>query len=96
MGEVDPVSHSEEVRTILTIIRLYEDDEVCDSPILVAESGFNRAEVDEVLEYLWLEDRIECRAMRAGDGSEVLTGIRRVLKGRERRWGELGLYQGPR
>ena len=43
---------------LLRIIELYEDDEVCDSPILVIESGFNRTEVDDVLKYLWLVDRI--------------------------------------
>ena len=84
----------EDIMTILTINSLYEDDEVCDSPILVVESGFDRAEVDAVLEYLWREDRIECRRMRSGDGSEMLTGIRRVLEGRERRWGGWGRYRG--
>jgi len=76
-----------DVMTVLTIIELYEDDEVCDSPILVVETGFDRTEVDEILDYLWRADRIECRRMTADDGSEMLTGIRRVLEGRERRWG---------
>ena len=76
--------------TILTIIALYEDDEVGDSPILVVESGFDRAEVGEVLDYIWRADRIECRRMKSADGSEMLTGIRRVIEGRKRRWGSGG------
>ena len=76
--------------TVLTIIELYEDDEVCDSPILVVETGFDRTEVDEILDYLWRADRIECRRMTAADGGEMLTGIRRVLEGRERRRGSGG------
>ena len=39
----------EDIKTILTVTSLYEDhDEVCDSPILEVESGFDRAEVDAV------------------------------------------------
>ena len=53
----------------------------------MVETGLDRAIVDGVLVYLWREDRIECRAMRSGDGREILMGIRRVLEGRERRWG---------
>ena len=96
MGDANLVPYPEAIKTILAIISLYEDDEVCDSPILVVESGFDRAEVDEVLDYLWQEDRIECRRMRSADGSEMLTGIRRALEGRERRWGEWGRYRGSR
>ena len=50
-----------DVMKVLTVIEMYEDDEVCDSPILVVETGFDRAEVDEILDYLWRADRIECR-----------------------------------
>ena len=56
MGDVDPVLDPEDIKTILRIIEWYEDDEVCDSPILVVESGFDQTEVNEVLEYLWRED----------------------------------------
>jgi hypothetical protein len=88
------VPNSEKISDILTIIQVYEDDdEVCDSPLLVAESGLDREEVDAVLEYLWREDRIECRRMRAVDGNQMLTGIRRVVEGRKRRWGQFGRYQ---
>jgi hypothetical protein len=86
-----PLDHF--ITSILRKIHLSEDDEVCNSPILVVETGFDRTEVDVVLEYLWQADRIECRRMTAADGSEMLTGIRRVLEGRERRWGDWGRYQ---
>lgn len=82
-----------DVMTVPTTIELYEDEEICDSPILVVETGFDRAEVDVVLQYLWRDDRIECRRMTATEGSEMLTGVRRVLESRERRWGEFGGYQ---
>ena len=88
-SELDP----EDVTDVLRVIELYEDDEVCDSPIIVVEIGLDRATVDEVLDYLWRADRIECRVMRA-DGESMLTGIRRVVEGRERRWGEWGRYRG--
>lgn len=90
MDDVDLVPDPEGVMTILTIISPYEDDEVCDSPILVVESGFDRTEVDEVLDYRWREDRIECRSTRAGDGSEMLatepTTRFRSGSGHERLW----------
>jgi hypothetical protein len=89
--DADPVPDPEDIMTVFTIIGLYEDDEVCDSAILVVETGFDRTEVGVVLDYLWREDRIECRLMRAGN-EEMLTGIRRVLPGRERRWGKWGHY----
>lgn len=75
---------------ILRTIELYEDDEVCDSPIIGLETGLDRAEVDEVLQYLRRADRIECRAMKASDGSEILTGISSEGKRAAlREWGAL-------
>ncbi len=98
MGSVESVAESEldpeDVSDVLHVIESYEDDEVCDSPIIVVEIGLDRATVDRVLDYLWRADRIECRVMSA-DGKSMLTGIRRVVEGRERRWGEWGRYRGP-
>lgn len=71
---------SEDIMTILRVIELYEDDQICDAPILVVESGFDRWEVDEILDQLWREDQIECRAMTSGN-EPMLTGIRRVAIG---------------
>ena len=63
---------------------------MCDSPVIVVETNLDRATVDAILEDLWREDRIECRAMDDGEGHAILTGIRRVIDGRGRRWGEWG------
>ena len=41
-SELDP----EDVTDVLRVIELYEDDEVCDSPIIVVEIGLDRATVD--------------------------------------------------
>jgi hypothetical protein len=89
-----PMPDPEDIKDVLRTIELYEDDMVCDSAIIVVETGFDRATVDEVLDYLWRVDRIECRAMGSDGGSEALVGIRRVLDCRERRWGQWGRYQG--
>lgn len=85
----DSELNPEDISDILTVIELYEDDEVCDSPIIVVETGLDQATVDEVLDYLWRAARIECRVMRS-EGESMLTGIRRVVVGRERRSGEWG------
>jgi len=71
---------------------LYEDDIVCEALIIVVETGLDRATVDEVLDYPWREDRIECRVMNLEGDGRGLTGIWRVLEGRERRWGDWGHY----
>lgn len=87
---------AEEMVTVLRVIELYEDGEVCDSPIIVVETGFDRATVDEVLDCPRREDRIECRSMRLGDGTDALTGIRRASEGRSRRWADFGRYRPQR
>jgi hypothetical protein len=56
----------------------------------------DRAEVDVILEDLWREDRNRgCWTMSVADGSEMLTGIRRVLEGRQWRWGSSGGVRVP-
>ena len=67
VGDPDHIRDHEDVTDILRTIELYEDDEDCedcDGPIIVVETGLDRAEVDEILQYLWRADRMECRSTR--------------------------------
>ncbi len=66
VSDADRVPDPEDIKTILRIIELYEDDEVCDSPIIVVESGSMGPKWIRTLEYLWREDLIECRRHDGG------------------------------
>ena len=89
----DPPPDPEGIKTILTTSRSTRTIRPATAQSLWSSPGFDRAEVDEILDYLWGEDRIECWRMRLADGSEMLTGIRRMLEGHERRWGESRRYR---
>ena len=83
----------EDVKDVLAIIGLYEDgDEDCNNTLIDDETGLSPGTVDEVLEYLWQEDRIE-GIMTLGGRNPSLDSIRRVLPDRERLWGDDGRYQ---
>jgi hypothetical protein len=84
------------LKTVLTVIGLYENaDIVCDNDLIDSETGFSPDEVDEVLDYLWRTDQIECRAVSVPDRNPFVVGIRRGVEGRERRRGHGVLPRGP-
>ena len=89
----DSVPYPQDIQDVLRTIELYEDDAVCDSEVIVVETGLERSTVDTVLDQLWREDRIECRAFGWGGYPPLMTGIRRVMPDRDRRWGEHGRYR---
>src|SRR5271170_7422091 len=78
----------ENVRLILTVIAAYEDEvDLCGSYVIDWESGLDPRIVDEVLDYLWAQDMVECRVGGTEGREPAVIDVRRVLVGRDRRWG---------
>ena len=52
----------QDVQIVLAVISEYEDENAtCSSYVLDWETGLDPATVDEVIDYLWTADMVECR-----------------------------------
>lgn len=93
MTDAEWVPRPEDVQNVLRTIELYEDrSEDCDNELVGVETGLDWATADTILGQLWRADRIECRAFGWTGYPPLMKDIRRVIPGRERRWGEHGRY----
>ena len=93
LSRVYDVVDPDAVKDVLAVIGLHEDsDQDCNNALIDHETGLPSEAVDEVLDYLWEQGRIEA-IMTLGGRNPSLDGIRRILPGRDRLWGDDGRYQ---
>jgi hypothetical protein len=84
----------EDVLAVLSTIAAYEeDDAACSSYVIDWETGLSPSTVDGVLDYLWLQDMIECKLWGDPGRRPAVADTRRVLRFRDRHWGPWGRYR---
>jgi hypothetical protein len=87
----------QDVQIVLAVISEYEDENAtCSSYVLDWETGLDPATVDEVIDYLWTEDMVECRVSSSQSRQPAASDVRRVMVDRERLWGPWGRYRPTR
>jgi hypothetical protein len=92
MSDPESAPASRDSVAVLGAIELHEDDDQrCGTEVIVAETGLDESVVNTVLSNLWQQDRIEClTAGWVGLPPVRFSAVRRVIPGRDRRWGERG------
>jgi hypothetical protein len=86
--------HPLEVRSVLAVIAAYEGtDQECSSFVIDWETGLAPSVVDDVLDYLWAEDMVECRVTGSPCRHPSVSDVRRVTDDGGRRWGPWGRYR---
>jgi hypothetical protein len=84
----------EAVQVVLSVISEYEDEPaVCSNYVVDWETGLDPATVDDVLEYLWMADMIECRPSTGHSRFPSAADMRRVRPDGQRLWGPWGRYR---
>ena len=84
----------QDVQIVLAVICEYEDENAtCSSDVLDWETGLDPATVDEVIDYLWTADMVECRVSSSLSRQPAASDVRRVMVDRERLWGPWGRYR---
>jgi hypothetical protein len=82
------------VHLVLSVISEYEDDAAaCSNYVVDWETGLDPSVVDDVLEYLWMADMIECRVSTGRSRVPAVADMRRVRPDCARRWGPWGRYR---
>jgi hypothetical protein len=64
----------------------------CSNDTIVEVTGLDRGRVADIVGQLWKEGRIE-GLLSLGETQPFLSGIRRVMPGRQRHWGAEGHYK---
>jgi hypothetical protein len=89
-----PAPSPQDVQTVLAVISEYEDEGgTCSSYVLDWETGLDPSTVDDVLDYLWMADMVECRVSSSQSRLPAASDVRRVMVDRERMWGPWGRYR---
>jgi hypothetical protein len=84
----------QDIQDVVQAIELHENDDACGSEVIIAETGLDHSVVLTVLSHLWQEDRIEGLATGwVGLPPITFFGVRRVIPGRARLWGERGRFK---
>ena len=84
----------QDVQIVLAVICEYEDENAtCSSDVLDWETGLDPATVDEVIDYLWTADMVECRVSSSLSRPPAASDVRREMVDRERMWGPWGRYR---
>jgi hypothetical protein len=87
----------EHVQEVLSVIFEYEAEPTpCSSYVVDWETGLDPTTVDDVLEYLWMADMIECRTTPGASRFPAASDMRRVRADRPRLWGPWGRYRSTR
>jgi hypothetical protein len=86
--------HPLAVQSVLAVVAAYEDAGAeCSSWVIDGESGLDSPVVDDVLDYLWSQDMIECRVSASPSRHPAVTDVRRVTTEEDRAWGPWGRYR---
>jgi hypothetical protein len=80
--------------SVLSSLELHEENGVCDSNVIVRQTGLDRSTVDMVLGHLWRGKRIDCLGGGRSGLAPIMSKIRRLTKQTDRRLGERARYKG--